>query len=149
MSIIYDALKKVEKAAVTQNNPSPRNKADYKSYFLYILIAVLGIIAASLFFNFIPAFFKKTTPPKVTAPLPPPPQEQPVALVPVPEVPAPPHEPPQFTLNGIFFSEGQGYALINNQIVRQGDEISGAIVESIAENEVELTFRGSTIKLAL
>lgn len=155
MSIIYDALKKVEKTASPQNGGPAPKKTGYRIYFFYLIIAGLGIIVANLFFNFMPVFFKRGVVPKI-APSPAPslqPQAQiePVTVI-APEAIAArqePAEPPNFVLNGIFFSEGQGYALINNQIVRQGDLVSGATVVMITENEAELSFQGSTIKLAV
>lgn len=55
----------------------------------------------------------------------------------------------KLVLNGVFFSEGQKYALINNQIVKVGDSIIGAKVKRITLEEVELEFEGSIIKLSL
>jgi len=56
--------------------------------------------------------------------------------------------PPVFTLNGVFFSGNEGYALINNRIVKQGDKIDGATVVQIFLDEVDLDFGGSIIKLS-
>jgi len=50
-------------------------------------------------------------------------------------------------LNGIFFSEGQGYALINNQIVKESDVIDGAKVLKITSDAVELDSSGTKITL--
>jgi type II secretory pathway component PulC len=54
---------------------------------------------------------------------------------------------PTFVLNGVFFSENGGCALINNQIVKEGDHIEGATVVRIALEGVELKLEDSVIKL--
>jgi hypothetical protein len=54
---------------------------------------------------------------------------------------------PELTLNGLFFSNNQGYVLINNQILKEGDEINGVIVKRITLDGVELDAQGSIIKL--
>jgi hypothetical protein len=56
--------------------------------------------------------------------------------------------PPSFTLNGVFFSGAEGYALINNRIVKKGDKIDGATVIQVLLDEVDLDFGGSIIKLS-
>jgi len=50
-------------------------------------------------------------------------------------------------LNGIFFSGSDGYALINNQIVKAGDELAGAVVLRITLDGVELKRGDKTINL--
>ena len=52
-----------------------------------------------------------------------------------------------FVLNGIFFSGGSTYALVNNKIVQPGDSIDGAQVLSISAETVELKLGDSTITL--
>ena len=55
---------------------------------------------------------------------------------------------PLLVLNGIFFSENQGYALINNRIVKEGDTVDGAIVDRISLDGVDLNSGGLVIKLS-
>lgn len=50
-------------------------------------------------------------------------------------------------LNGILFSPGNKYALINNNIVREGDKIGDAVVLQINEDYVELENSTSRFKL--
>lgn len=156
MSIIYDALKKVEKTSGAEKADKSK-KPYYKVYFFYILIAAVGILLANAFFNFISGSLRpgqKITPINIS----PPPKQSPPPPVPSPIAPEAELQPqqsgvvgkqlaPQWILNGIFFSENEGYALINNQIVRQGDTISGATVVKISSNEAELSFADSVIKL--
>ena len=54
-----------------------------------------------------------------------------------------------FMLNGIFSSSEKSYALINNQIARVGDKISGAVIKKITSEEVLFDFEGSEIKLSI
>ena len=53
-----------------------------------------------------------------------------------------------FILNGIFFSDNDGYALVNNQIVRENDYVDKAKVSLITPNTVQLDNAGSTITLS-
>lgn len=166
MSIIYDALKKVERS---QNiNPEIKiNKADkarHKIYLIYALVVVLGFFAANLLWGFL----IKPLPAKVNVAsgdavkiakaqeIKPVGQRALEAQVSIPAAPTPapspaaatPETKPELTLNGIFFSEDEGYALINNQIVKQGDTVDGAKVVRIDVAEVELESQGSVIKLS-
>ncbi|MDO8489696.1 MAG: hypothetical protein Q7S42_06305 [Candidatus Omnitrophota bacterium] len=53
-----------------------------------------------------------------------------------------------FVLNGIFFSDNDGYALVNNQIVRENDLVDGAKIIKITTNNVELDSDGKLINLS-
>lgn len=55
--------------------------------------------------------------------------------------------PPILSLSGIFFDEKQPYALINNQIVKQGDIIEGAKVVRILSSKVDLDWEGIPLEL--
>ncbi len=63
------------------------------------------------------------------------------------EEPQAPQELPSLMLNGLFFSGKLGYALINNQIVKEGDTIEGAKVVQISLRSVILKFGDSKIVL--
>jgi type II secretory pathway component PulC len=45
---------------------------------------------------------------------------------------------PALVLNGIMFSPGRSYALINNRIVKEGDTIEGVTVKQISADSVEM-----------
>jgi hypothetical protein len=159
MSIIYEALKKIE--AGSHKSPEIKTEAKPKTapkiYLLYALVICLGFLLTNLVFHLFsqPALIKATAPKpaeirEVVKPLPAEiNRETTVSL-------SPPASAPQadrqidasaFILNGIFFSENEGYALINNQIVKTGDSIEGLKVIRIGANEVELASEGSTLKL--
>ena len=167
MSIIYEALKKAEKAI----NLHPKNTQDDKEqhtgpkpklkvYLLYFVFVCLGLAMANIIFLLLPKS-KTPPPPEITQqPKPPLPAPQvtsapltatapkPVAVAePVKEAKTTPSEP--FMLNGIFFTGEQGYALINNRIVKEGDVIKGATLLRIEADMVELKAAdGSTIRLS-
>lgn len=158
MSIIYDALKKVErsydaKAGAKKEEKHPKFVFK-KIYFLYLLLIGISVVAGRFFFTKAPPQHVEPAqvqpvevqaPPQVQAPAPvPAPQE---AQAPAPPIDAKKKLEESLVLNGIFFSGDEGCALINNQIVKQGDLIEGATVKQISLNEVELEFEGSTIKL--
>lgn len=140
MSIIYDALKKVEKTLVNEN-PKPKPK----SYLLVALAACLVLFIANILIKLQPPRLdKKDT---VLQPLPKavsPPESAPVEDT----AEAPKETPSSFALNGVYFSGGEGYALINNRIVKEGDKVNGATVTQIFLDEVELEKEGSVIKLS-
>lgn len=54
-----------------------------------------------------------------------------------------------FFLTGITQAGSEWNAIINNKLVRVGDEVSGAKVESIGQGGVILNFKGQTITLSL
>lgn len=54
-----------------------------------------------------------------------------------------------FTLNGIVFGDGSPYAIINDNILEEGDYVNGAAVMRIEENEVTLDDQGRKITLIL
>jgi len=158
MSIIYDALKKVQNninPGAEFNNGHPKLKR--KLYLIASLTIVAGIAIISIVsillgnskkiskanvlqaqvakgLNAIPSktIFKET------------PKQENEQIS-----PAPKKEPSEtFTLNGVFFSQDEGYALINNRIVKEGDSVGGATVKSITLDRVELEREGQSITLS-
>jgi len=167
MSIIYDALQKVQKNITEETTSSlqpqtPKEASHLKPktgpILIYIFVVCLGFALGNFAYNFfmhpkntIPVKTEIVSQPK-PAPLPPavnqsataaPSQDSTTSANPVP----PPPEPPTFVLNGVFFEQGEGFALINNKILRVGDEIEHAKVKEIRISEVELELEGKTIKL--
>jgi len=158
MSIINEALKKTEqyiqKNAVKENAAVATKQAP-RPILLYILILLVGLVLGNIIFNLlrhkaIPADTLKKT---VTS------QEQlnhpalPTApVLPIEEKKIPQTIPSQdkqaFVLNGIFFSDNDGYALINNQIVRENDSVDGATVQKITANSVEINQEGKVTTLS-
>lgn len=150
MSIIYDALQKAQKRI---NLDSKVNKSRPKLFLAYVLVAGLGFFIANFFFGFLAKPIN--THDNIVA------KTQTIPEAPMPEVALPketkvtpvtdqtPKESlPSLVLNGVFFSQDKGYALINNQIVKEGDMIGGSEVVRITLDEVELETAGSTFKLS-
>ena len=166
MSIIYDALKKVEHSQ--GNNPQAqtekKNKFHPKVYLIYISVVCVGFATANIIFGFFSKAFKdnehavgKNRPQQETAaPASPlisePPKEQAAALSEekqvstVTESNKPAIGP--MVVNGVFFSGDEGYALINNRVVKEGDSILGATVVRISLDQVELKSGEQIIKLS-
>jgi len=153
MSIIYDALKKVEKTNTAEPAPveTKDKKTNLKFYLLYVLVVCIGLAIAGLSFSLF-----SHLPKGETQSLPPPTITEAAKIAPasevkntaVPETVPPKEEPrPQLALNGVFFSADKGYALINNQILKEGDTIEGATVLHIGRDNVELKFKDSSFKL--
>lgn len=172
MSIIYDALKKVESLnkkdlKYEASREDKHSKPKIKTYLIYVLVVCVGLFIGNLSFALL-AYYSKRRATSQTKERPKPlvkeqaKQESPKELL----VPAKSeqvlaneskstlpvevkNEPlPSLILNGIFFSEDEGYALINNEIVKVGDVVDGATVKRISVDEVELEFSGSQIKLS-
>lgn len=157
MSIIYDALKKVEKSSSInlKVKTEKESKPKFKIYLLYLLVGCSGLFIANILFSFFARPLKnninivaKSQPAlkimhdmdiPLGAPKAAPSLETPISS---------PEENTKFVLNGLFFSQNEGYALINNRIVKEGDEIEGATVVEIRLNEVELQRAGSIIRLS-
>lgn len=155
MSIIYDALKKIEKGvgnAPLSGKESRGKEVKIKKrpnpVLIYILIVLAGLLVVKTTIGLL-------APPKIEPPPPPPPIPQITANTAPEEVlpeekSAPEPEPkpdPELTLNGAYFQRDEGYALINNRIVKTGDTIQGAIVKEIGLEKVTLEFEGRTITL--
>ncbi len=173
MSIINEALKKTgqfiqenEAKSKPEDNGLPGNSQDNKPQakisrapkplLVYILILLAGILLSKFIFamlNHKPqndnlAWKTQRPQSKEIRTIPPPtptPTVVPASVLPpennkVPE--------PKFILNGIFFSENNGYALVNNQIVRENDSVDGAKVIKITANTVELDSDGKLTSLS-
>ncbi len=151
MSIINEALKKTEEHLqknTAKATPLPLKPSGPKSVLLYILILLIGFLLS----NFIITLLrnktqtiqtpKKNTDAATQIIIPPSP---PI----LPSLPEEEHKPiePSFVLNGIFFSDNDGYALVNNQIVRENDYVDGAKVGEITANSIELDNAGEKITL--
>jgi len=163
LSIIYDALKKVEKAFETNTKVVPgkkdgKAKPQFKLYLIYAIVVCLGLFIANGVFVF-------STQPKKTIAKP----LQPALTL--PQTPAEATlpkitkiEPPEarkisldtkrraqsdLILTGIFFSGEEGFALINNHIVKVGEVVGGAKVLRITLDEVELETAQGLIKLTV
>ena len=54
-------------------------------------------------------------------------------------------KPPEIKISGIIWNTDQPQALINNQMVKVGDQIAEWTIEKIDENGIELSSRGKKI----
>jgi len=157
MSIINEALKKTE-ASIQKNSakepPLAAKRPKPRPYLFYISILVGGLFLITLIFAVIN---RKTPPPplpepaKTALPIETEPQiSQGLPVVAPTSLPPKEEEKPEkiFILNGIFFSDNDGYALVNNRIVRENDLIDGVKVEKITALTVELNNEGNIITLS-
>lgn len=169
MSIIYDALKKVErkyseeKKSDTLGNLKKEKLPGFVLYFIYILVIIAGIFSAKLVLGLVAKIAisssktadrktniqKKDVKTTTTKP------ETSIQEIITKKKPESifkkevPEEPPvpRFVLTGIFFTDEIGYVLINNKILRAGDVIDGATVSKITSDDVELKLQNELIKL--
>ncbi len=178
MSIIYDALKKVEKNRdLLRELKKKRISTGYKitSYVLYAIVIVLGLFTGNMFFGSLAPSKKLTTEkPKETRNIGFSFKKSFPSLIPAAKKTKDPvkeitEKPAQLSsmqtklaakaeakrapqlllvLNGVFFSRNKGYALINNRIVKEGDKISTAVVKKISLDKVELDNAGELIMLS-
>jgi len=149
MSIIYDALKKVETSQTDDSKTKIDKgfKSKLKIYLVVALMVCLGLFVANIFYEWlIPKPLLNTTEPAALQT-----KEIPPAFTPLETTGRQEKNKVSltgFTLNGVFFSGAEGYALINNRIVKKGDKIDGATVVQVLLDEVDLDFGGSLIKLS-
>lgn len=165
MSVIYDALKKVEKLGLKPvlNQGPVKKKPNFVIYLVYPLIILAGMVSAKFFFDlFVPASkgtsnqiatsaatVLKTAGPAPNITTPPLTTQAPenVAAAPRQETKVPPQS--AYVLNGVFFSGNEGHALINNQISKIGETVETATVVNISMEGVELkTEDGLILKLS-
>jgi len=134
MSIIYDALKKVENKLESSGEKSlaadVKRVARKKPYYFYLVLVVAGITLASVVYNAISKhYLAKVVTIRAT-------DQGPARLG------------KELALNGIFFSGDASYALINNQIVREGDAVMGVKIRRITSEVVELDKNGVIYRLS-
>lgn len=152
MSIINEALKKTDeqlKKYTPLNNSLPPKTSKFRSFLLYVLILLAGLWLGNFIFNQLSHLIQGTPAPKQDNLTPAQIAPEPAPAAPINQ-PAEEIKPPKsnFILNGIFFSNNDGYALVNNQIVRENDYVDGAKVSSITSNTVELDNAGEVITLS-
>ncbi len=165
MSIIYDALKKVETSQANDSKTKIDNgfKSKPKIYLVFALMVCLGLFVANIFYEWLIPKPLLNTADIVTGGQPMRDKKETVSSYSKPstgitaletktsvetKIETQKESPPSFTLNGVFFSGNEGYALINNRVVKKGDKIEGATVMQIFLDEVDLEFGGSLIKLS-
>lgn len=169
MSIIYEALKKVQgksdAAAAVPAQPAGKaldaNGVLKKSTAVRTIILLLVFLALGMFLieivinrwfasraaSYVPVASLASAPPLAAKPSVEPPASTPPPVA-GPLVELPVIEPqPKLVLNGIVLSEDGNIALINDQILKAGDNIEGALVEEISENQVILSFETRRITL--
>ncbi len=153
MSIINEALKKTEQYIHTNTTDKiqpQKTKLSAKLFFVYALILIGGLFLSHIIFKLLGQKVVRTQPQKeVTAIAQ---TQQSILPTPLPVKPAPLIEEQKkpevnFILNGIFFSDNDGYALVNNQIIRENDSVDGAKVIKITSNSVQLDNQGTVITL--
>lgn len=139
MSIIYDALQKIQ-----QSREKKREGSRFVSvlqghwldtgisFCIAVLMAVLAVVIFPTMKTFAEAFFVK-----------------PVVEV-VPSVPPPFNEieyKAKNSLNGVFISHDEKTALINNQFYNEGDNVDGMKIISIKNDGVMLKNNEATLVL--
>jgi hypothetical protein len=155
--------------------PEPLNKSEsqtktskfnFKSFLLYALLVFLGIIAARFVFSFLSSRLnpnpQSSRSPKSQGLV----QLKKIMPAPTqarsPGISASKNSEPitaikkkiiqsvnPYILNGVYFSGDKGYALINNQILEEGDTIGEATVEKISLESVELKIKDKTVRLTI
>ena len=153
MSIIYEALKRIERrGAEEQPQPTFQGRQKKQPKLLLLIIFVGFVIFLSLF-SIINSSRKKDVPPVS--------QVKPPVSVEVVAQKEPPkrnftkkqiiQEFPKgtYTLQGILYTQDDPISLINGKRVRKGETIDGAELTAIYQKGVELTSSGGRIHLPL
>jgi hypothetical protein len=133
VSIIYNALQKTQKTLSQQPNlPRERKWIDF---LLFLIIAILTFVVFFAYYPKIQNYFHKpaVVKKKVVAVVAPP-----VAPAPKPLVPTEMDYHGKLVLNGIFLSQTEKMALINNKPMHVGDVVEGKKIIDIDYNKVKL-----------
>lgn len=143
MSIIYEALKKVQTQFSAPFKAQKRNNPWLWASVGFVFLGFLGcgFVLMLLINSFTSKTVIKYVSPKKADTL----ESQ--------ETPNPPPIPKQNSpdalfLNGIMTMEGEYMALINNKIVKEGDYIQNLRVLSITQDKVELYSQGKIVVLS-
>ena len=128
-----------------------------KSFLVYLVAVGIGIGIAKLGFDFITVKISPNQPPAAQKAHTKPSDMQPIPLAAAPQKVEPLANPPvkekkpdssSYILTGVYFTGDKTFALINNQIVEEGNEIGQAKVFNIYLDEVILKLSDNqTIKL--
>ncbi|MFH1577595.1 MAG: hypothetical protein ABIC18_00795 [Candidatus Omnitrophota bacterium] len=149
MSIIYDALKRAEEKKGKNYDGNIRVSRRNNFKFLRLIYIASIIIIAGLvkilisksFFNLPLAF---NTPASDVASL----RISDTGLMPFSAKRVSANKAvSDFSVNGIFLSNNEYIALIDNQMLKVGDYIDGAQLVSISPNGVEIQFKGITYRI--
>ncbi len=158
MSIIHDALKKVEgtlgQRAVSSGAPPAAAGSlpvHRKAIAILLLVVAAGFLVGSLALSsgvlpmLVQKAFRMAPLPRSAAMTPAQKQAQ-ANSSPFARTRAPSAREP-FVLNGIAATNEESYALINNEIVSVGDMVGDAMVVKIVPEEVVLESKGELISL--
>ncbi len=152
MSLINDALKKAAKEKASPEAPSfgskgfditppPKKGPGRERGILFGLLGILALVIVVFVFT-----AKKPKSEPVSAPKKESPSPLPLPIF-LPTLPTPAEHP--LVLNGIAHGEGEEMAVINNQIMRVGEDIEGTILLEVGENFVILQRGEKEFKLKL
>lgn len=124
MSIIYDALQKTQRQLNTKNQL--KTIRPFHNWFDVILVSIILILLIVTLIAYFPIFKKWMITDK----------KHPV--IPTHTVTPRPSPGVKLILNGIFISENDKVAQINNRLVSVGDAVEGNRVLEITSNKVKL-----------
>jgi len=157
MSIIYDALKKIERNKPKITADKQKTTPRIYGYLVYLIVALLGFVLADFTFNiFNQKFLKKgnaleSGPKEITVK----PKEEKFLLPPQEETVSKPLIKSEkdhseiLKLNGIFYDIFNPYVLINNRILKKGDCFKDYCIKDIFPDKVQLEFKGEIIELKI
>lgn len=126
MSIIFDALQKSQhrltKGQLTDSYPHSTAKRIIAEAFLFLCLAVFSTLPPAA----VSSWLFPAQPLLIS-------EKKPEPLAP------PPMTTDNLVLNGIFFSGRVKVAMINNQLLAEGDKVGGMRIEHIGQSDVDLT----------
>lgn len=159
MSLIHEALEKLDQEGTGSKQPLSSGKApvgaekgNYRSRFVFIFLSAL--VSVGLFYLFLvsPHRIEKSKNPSLRSS----PVVSPASLgrksfllSKIEEKNKPWKKPKAFALTGILLSREERTAIVNNQLVRVGDWVSGAKLVRIEQGEVTLDDDGQTVSLRM
>ena len=160
MSLIHQALEKVEQEKGAKSKPvlprsfpleslKPLEKVKDRSENSWTAYGIISVLLLSLILGLVYFFTHPPQPVRLPAHSPKKNRPAPSATYPAPLTVPIRIGRPQFILTGITQVGEERTAIVNNQLVRIGDEIGNAKVEAIEAKKVVLNFDGEKISLSL
>ena len=129
------------------NNLGGSKRKNYKSLRIVYIICLLIIFVCLVFSPIKNSFLRKYSGEKASTSK----KQQMVQARPIlvdgEKKSLPVKDLPSLSITGIFFTDGEYMALVNDKMVRVGDFVEEVQIGKIDSNGVEIEFKGSTFRL--
>ncbi|MHB1948155.1 MAG: hypothetical protein ACYCQI_08585 [Gammaproteobacteria bacterium] len=139
MSIIYDALQKTQRQLNNKNQfDYPKSRRNWFDIILRVAIVILLFLVTLTYYPKIKSYFMQGKHQSLQVA-----QKNPPATTVAPTPRPLPYQPPKkLVLNGIFISDQESLALINDRLLKIGESVDGSKVVNITTKQVTMEAEG-------